>query len=440
MIQIYFQKNDESIIEINNIVIKFENATGAILNRNKKTKIYGLGAWNKSSNWPLKWLKGEIISFKTLGIIYSNDFQVALATNWDQALAAIQSKIRSITIKKLTMYQKVVIVNSVILSKLWYIAHIYPLPMLTAKKINKEIYEYVWGMKNNPINRHTLSLPREKGGLGLNNVVIKAKCILSNTFLKAYNSPYTIKFMMYYYNIIRTGPLFNSSVHLNKVHYVGTQYYIQIIETIVKCLHIPKFPDINSKTMYLYLMPKDKPKIEEMYDSSIFRWSSMWKCISFKYIHVKEREIIFKYMHEILPTRKRLGMISQGEVTSECKFCGAEESNIHFTYQCIYYKPVIEWFKELVFKCCNFNPNMTKILMFDISNVNTQERNTCIILVATFICNIWKARRLDLPPMVAIKLLKDKILYNKKINQNRSRNKFLLFFTEVNSNLKQGNI
>ena len=121
--------------------------------------------------------------------------------------------------------------------------------MLTAKKIIKEIYEYVWGMKNNPINRHTLSLPKEKGGLGLHNVVIKANCILANTFLKAYNSAYTLKFMMHYYNIIRTGPLFNSSVHLNKVHYVGTQYYSQIIETIIKCLHIPKFPDINSKTM-----------------------------------------------------------------------------------------------------------------------------------------------------------------------------------------------
>ena len=48
-----FPEDDTSIIEINNIIIKFENATGAILNRDKKTKIYGLGSWNNRTNWPL---------------------------------------------------------------------------------------------------------------------------------------------------------------------------------------------------------------------------------------------------------------------------------------------------------------------------------------------------------------------------------------------------
>ena len=52
------------------------------------------------------------------------------------------------------------------------------------------------------------------------------------------------------------------------------------------------------------------------------------------FIQVNEREMLFKYMHEILPTRKRMSSIGQG--SSKCKFYGAEESNIHFAYQCTF--------------------------------------------------------------------------------------------------------
>lgn len=38
---------------------------------------------------------------------------------------------------------------------------------------------------------------------------------------------------------------------------------------------------------------------------------------------------------------------------------------------CNYYKPVIEWFKQLLSKCCNINSSMIRILMFDIQGVNS---------------------------------------------------------------------
>ena len=47
-----FPKNEQSIIEIDNVIKLFEIATGAVLNRSK-TKIYGLGMWNNRSIWPL---------------------------------------------------------------------------------------------------------------------------------------------------------------------------------------------------------------------------------------------------------------------------------------------------------------------------------------------------------------------------------------------------
>ena len=165
-----------------------------------------------------------------------------------------------------------------------------------------------------------------------------------------------------------------------------------------------------------------------MYGSSIFQWKSIWRNLSFKYIQINERQFLFKYLHEIIPTGKRMSTIGQG--SPDCKYCGMEESNIHFVYQCMVYKPVIEWFKMLLFQCCNFNPNMIKMLMLDIPNTEKREKNTCIILVATYITNIWIVRKAELTPVAAINLIKSKIMYNKFINVHRLRDKFSLVFTE----------
>ena len=43
-----------------------------------------------------------------------------------------------------------------------------------------------------------------------------------------------------------------------------------------------------------------------MYGNSLFKWVAIWINITSKFIQVNKREIIFKYMHEILSTRKRI--------------------------------------------------------------------------------------------------------------------------------------
>ena len=112
-----------------------------------------------------------------------------------------------------------------------------------------------------------------------------------------------------------------------------------------------------------------------------------------------------------------MSIIGQG--SSECRFCGAEESKIHFTHQCTFYKPAMDWFKALLFRCCDSTPNMIKALMFDISYTERIKKNTCIVLVATYVTYIWIARKAELTPFAAIRLMESKIMYNKSINLRR---------------------
>ena len=78
-------------------------------------------------------------------------------------------------------------------------------------------------------------------------------------------------------------------------------------------------------------MPKNSTNIENLY--GLYSWPSIWKNLSSVYVLLNEREIMYKYLHEILPTKKRLKETRIIE-SSKCDHCTQEESNMHFVYQC----------------------------------------------------------------------------------------------------------
>ena len=79
---------------------------------------------------------------------------------------------------------------------------------------------------------------------------------------------------------------------------------IRSIEIIGNNTCILKLYHINLKTIFTHLLTTKKPKIEQMQDSNLFKWDSIWKNMAFKSIKIKERETLYKHMDEILPTRK----------------------------------------------------------------------------------------------------------------------------------------
>lgn len=77
----------------------------------------------------------------------------------------------------LNVYQRAIIINAVISSKLciWFTAHVYPLPLKYTIMINKEIYKFIWNHYNtNPIKIEILNRGKHEGGIGLLNIDYKA--------------------------------------------------------------------------------------------------------------------------------------------------------------------------------------------------------------------------------------------------------------------------
>ena len=75
------------------MIKRFEKATGAILNKGK-TKIFGFGSWNNKIEWPIPWIQNSVSSFNSLGIVYSNDYQMAVNLNWENIISTVDTKVK----------------------------------------------------------------------------------------------------------------------------------------------------------------------------------------------------------------------------------------------------------------------------------------------------------------------------------------------------------
>ena len=84
-IHILVEKEEDFVI-VDNVVAKFESVSGAILNRNRKSKVMGLGGWTGRTNWPLPWLKSEP-KLKIYGFIFKPRYKDMLIENWDISIA-----------------------------------------------------------------------------------------------------------------------------------------------------------------------------------------------------------------------------------------------------------------------------------------------------------------------------------------------------------------
>ena len=314
---------------------------------------------------------------------------------------------------KLSIFQKAILINCLVYARLWYISHVYPLPLSYANKIKRLTFHYLWGKRYEPIRRNTLTLPKHEGGLGIIDIYYKSQSILASSFLKYYLHENGIKCLVDYYNNIRCAQLLGITSNPQQVSYTGTEYYKEIIPTIRNCTHVPSFPYLSARLIYEKIIPKNHPIIETLY--SLYSWSAIWRNLSSVYILLSEREILYKYLHEIIPTNKRLKDI-RSIATSKCDGCTQEETNLHFVYQCERHTGVVVWLKSLLQKYCGLsNPQLIKLCYLCIPKMNKKSKNATIMIISTYIVCMWQARKMNMNSNAYIKYIKCKLLQKQRL-------------------------
>ena len=124
-------------------VVKFEQYSGAILSRNKKSKVVGFGGWAKKESWPVAWLK-PFRSIKILGVFVCDSYNELLTLNWEFRFKKFSYAVMSWSSRILdTLQQRVEVIRVFALSRVYYISSILPIASKMVKKIESlmgEIY------------------------------------------------------------------------------------------------------------------------------------------------------------------------------------------------------------------------------------------------------------------------------------------------------------
>ena len=146
-------KNKESIIECIKILENFATISGLKLNTKKCQGIW-LGQLKGSKNvfHQINFTKEPI---KCLGIYIGTEAEKCTTKNWDKKITEVEELLLKWSVRKLTLYGKATVINSLIIPKLIYNCSILPVPTTVIQKLNKQIFGYLWG-KNHKIRKTTI--------------------------------------------------------------------------------------------------------------------------------------------------------------------------------------------------------------------------------------------------------------------------------------------
>ena len=150
------------------------------------------------------------------------------------------------------------------------------------------------------------------------------------------------------------------------------KYYRYALDSIKKCINHRDFPNLSSKEIYRQLETIVLSNIE--IKNPNHDWANIWKNISFRYIHVNDRLIIFKYIHGVIPTNKKLHQIKSRN-DPICDSCDKEDTIKHKFYECEIMQDCLNWVRRLIMYLCNMNTNrdsLAQMMYFDIPKVNVK--------------------------------------------------------------------
>ena len=161
--------------------LDYGKVSGSTINYDKSADIMRIGPIrNTNVSLPLEykvsWTNGPI---EVLGISLLPDIKETAIVNYTTVLGKIKKTIELWSSQKLTLYGKISIINSVLLSKLIYRFSCLPSPNeMTIKSIEDQFIEFLWGSKKrHAISKGTITNSRLNFGLKFPCLITKDKSL-----------------------------------------------------------------------------------------------------------------------------------------------------------------------------------------------------------------------------------------------------------------------
>ena len=163
----FLLKNTRSVERVLAHFESFGTFSGAKLSKSK-TEVMYLGKWRLLKEFPLR--INLVKQIKIFGIIFGD---ASLDDIWHPIFVKAEKVLNLFKTRQLSVYGKAKLINSMVFSKLWYVATIVPLNSHYSKLLTRLVFQFIWG-KIESVKRDTMYLPCKEGGINLVNISLKS--------------------------------------------------------------------------------------------------------------------------------------------------------------------------------------------------------------------------------------------------------------------------
>lgn len=297
------------------IFCRFQRVSGAKINWTK-TKAIDVG-FVENNPIHIPWVATHN-TLKVLGITFANSIRLMVKLNWDAMVASFARRTWLHSLRSLTLHQKVILLNTFITSKIWYLASVLPPSGVHTAKITTTMRRFMWSNVSTSIPMQQLGRDRTQGGLKLHLPALKNTALLVNRHLRETESlPFYRTFIIP--NVTPTNPADLPDLK------IICQHYRQLPPHIVQN---PSSDLIHQR----FIEQTDTPKIEQLHPEC--DWQTIWRSLHDRRFSSAEKSKLYLIVNEKGPYRKLLHTIGRVD-DDRCQHCnGATETMAHKYSQC----------------------------------------------------------------------------------------------------------
>ena len=430
-VNVVLEKPEEMLV-VDEIFCQFESFSGAILNRSEKTKLMGIGQFQGRRVWPLDWIKVEK-SLKIFGVNLFPTYSEILENNWATAVRKMQQCLNSWNTRILnSVFQRADVLKTFVLPKMYSLAECLPLPHTWAKEIEKQIYKFIKVGKMEMISLEVMCNPINKGGLGMVCIRSKADSLFLKQTLRMSLQPGTLhwKYMRFFTcRKLRIGKIMGPCCDFHFLH----PYYSKMVELYEEgvvmeiCQHCNhpegahycggaecKDRKMNTTAKEIYRAYTDSlppPRVEYKPDYNNVTsamWERVWERVASPMLDPMQRQVVWRLVHNILPTRERLNRIGLNDedtrqVYSElCNRCNlrARDTVTHMFTECEQVREAWGWTRRrLLTMLPNDMADLSNLELINLFYPKERQENEMIWLLGNYLGMVYeeafiKGRRL----------------------------------------------
>ena len=399
--------SDASIEETFTIYGQFERASGARLNRGKSKGMWA-GSWKARTDTPygLQWVQ----DLPLLGAVFNvGDYS---QPTWEPAVSKLETRLSAWSGRSLSYQGKAVVINTLALSQIWHLCHVFPIPRWASTRITKAVWTFFWSGKKDLVKRSTVCLPKSQGGFGVIDFQQKAQAF-SLQWLKRYFEPERGKWKSFFSFFVTSALQFDPRNALAR-YFIGRRlarlpaFYQTIFRTwqtldgglsdddvlvLGKQSAVPlSLEHFSSRNVYhllrkaTFVEPRCVAHFRPVYGP--LHWPQTWDQMHLCHLDRPLVDLNWKIAHGVLYTGARLAHdFRMAHVDPRC-FCGADDETLeHLFFECELARLLVAW---VFFNLLSCNPTARRFSVDELLFGFSAERRRAIPSIIIYMLQVMK--------------------------------------------------